>query len=109
MSELDLRAANNWPEQPRRGPTAWTLGELVGIATRAGWFANRGLATADLGDAVDALNYIRKCSLHPAAYVRESAYIPGEREFACCFGVLLAADEALEDVVRALPDAPVSV
>jgi hypothetical protein len=103
MSEHVLQPAGNWPEGD---PFKWTLGVLVGIANRAGWFAGRGVGESDLGEAVEAVNDLRIFSLHPAAAVRDGAVPLGEREFAAIFNLLVAADDALAAVIDALPDPP---
>lgn len=102
MCEADLRAAGHWPED-RRDPLRWELGRMVDIAIGADWFPTQDASGLDVREAVKVLNYVRSCMVHPAAYVRENAYLPGEREFAACFGVMLAADDALMKVVQALP------
>jgi hypothetical protein len=105
MSEHVLRADGHWPPGDS-DPFKWELGRLVGIAKGAGWFAQEAFPRARLDEAVKWINYVRICSVHPAAYVREGAYFASEREFAAVFAVLTAADNALGEVINALPDPP---
>jgi hypothetical protein len=103
MSEHVLRPAGYWPDDGK-SPDEWTLGKMVGIATRAGWFDGRHVG--DLAGTLDALNDVRVSLLHPAAFIRDGGSSRGEREFAAFFGVLTVADRALGEVVDALPAPP---
>jgi hypothetical protein len=100
MSEHVLRDSDLWPE---KHPFDWTLGTMIGIATRAGWFEDHGIPGADLGAAVEGVNLVRVGVLHPAAYIRDGGLPLSERQLAAAFAVLLAVDDALGHVVSELP------
>ena len=97
MSEHVLRPANLWPSGD---PADWSLGTVVKVAKRAGWFAAVG---PSLDDAIGAVNDVRVTCLHPAAHIRDGARLIGEREFGAVFNVLMSADRALGNVINELP------
>lgn len=105
MSEHVLRAKAHWPAG-ETDPFKWELGRLVDIAKRAGWFAQEAFPGARLEEVIEWVNDVRICSVHPAAYIRDGAYFATEQEFAAVFAVLTAADHALGEVIRTLPDPP---
>jgi len=75
LAEPQLKRDNLWPKTSK-DVLDWPLGELVGVAVRAGWIeANyRGeyldLDEGDLGNAVDWVKWLRNL-VHPGAFVRE--------------------------------------
>jgi hypothetical protein len=97
MAEHVLRPDNLWPSGD---PAKWTLGAVLKVANKAGWFAAFGHS---LEDAVEAVNNVRISGVHPAAYIRDGAWPFEEREFSAVFTVLMSADQALGDFVKRLP------
>lgn len=97
MAEHMLRPADLWPSGD---PANWTFGPLIDTAIAAGWFASM----QGVDEALDGLNDVRICCVHPAAYIRDGGQPLAEREFGAIFAVLLAVDKALSDVVVGLPD-----
>lgn len=99
MAEHILRSARNWPSGD---PAKWTLGPLVETAKAAGWFQS----APGLDDALEGLNVVRVCCIHPAAFIRDGAWPLREHDFTAIFHALNDADRTLGDAVSNLPPPP---
>jgi hypothetical protein len=103
MAQHVLEPEGLWPVGD---PFDWTLGRLVGTASRAGWFDNDPVG--DLADAIESINTVRICCIHPGAYIRDRATPFTELQLEALFAVFVAADTALGRAIRDLPPPPVA-
>jgi hypothetical protein len=78
--ELELRRSGCLP-RGRKAMTTYTLGELLDLAHRAGWFPRTLKGTGDifepltgeLGDAAQFLLKVRNAAIHPGNHIRTLA------------------------------------
>jgi hypothetical protein len=104
--ESQLRSAGNWP---KGDPLKWSLGDLLTVGVRAGWFPETpnvppGMVPipTQLGDTLRFVQWLRNL-VHPGKFLREAAGVElDERLFSHAYETL---DEAFDAVNAALLDA----